>query len=283
MGTDIHMQVETVTYTEAGEPDGWAVVPGPIIDCWDCNGLGVYTAENKSHYKPEWLAENVGKPCRTCTDPIDKYAHYDSETDDYLPGPDERYVEPGKRRDEWYSDRNYTVFGVLANVRNGSGFAGVDTGDPLPIIAEPRGLPDDMSEQCAKWFVDHGGDHTDSHVTLEEVLAYDWKRSIIKRGVVRIDEYRTYVQQGRPEQWSGSIGGGSVRHVSQDEMNRFLINPPADAAGPNEWGPDKTVYVTQIQWTDTLERYAEGFLERMKMLALEVGEAPTRLVFNFDS
>lgn len=36
--------------------------------------------------------------------------------------------------------RDYFLFGVLANVRNGHGFAGVDTGDPVDPISEPRGV-----------------------------------------------------------------------------------------------------------------------------------------------
>lgn len=41
-------------------------------------------------------------------------------------------------------DRNYDSFAVLADVRNGSGFAGVKTGEGWDYIAEPRGLPDDF-------------------------------------------------------------------------------------------------------------------------------------------
>ena len=42
-------------------------------------------------------------------------------------------------------DRNYRAFAVLADVRNGYGFAGFSTGDAVIPISEPRGLPDDMS------------------------------------------------------------------------------------------------------------------------------------------
>ena len=44
-----------------------------------------------------------------------------------------------------YDGRNYNLFSILANVRNGYGFAGCDTGDGFVPIDKPRGLPDDVS------------------------------------------------------------------------------------------------------------------------------------------
>jgi hypothetical protein len=41
-------------------------------------------------------------------------------------------------------ERSYDTFAMLANVRNGRGFAGIKTSDGFPFIAEPRGLPDDF-------------------------------------------------------------------------------------------------------------------------------------------
>ena len=43
-----------------------------------------------------------------------------------------------------YIPRNYLLFSVLADVRNGTGFAGVITYKPVVPISEPRGLPDDL-------------------------------------------------------------------------------------------------------------------------------------------
>jgi hypothetical protein len=43
---------------------------------------------------------------------------------------------------EWYEGRNYTLFGCLAGVRNNN----------VPLIAEPRDLPDDMDPRTtAPW------------------------------------------------------------------------------------------------------------------------------------
>ena len=43
---------------------------------------------------------------------------------------------------EPYGNRNYKLFSFLADVRNGYGFAGVDTGNRIEPIADPRGNPE---------------------------------------------------------------------------------------------------------------------------------------------
>jgi hypothetical protein len=67
----------------------------------------------------------------------------------------------------WYSRRNYYLFAILADVRN--------EGRGIKPIDSPRGLPPDVTSgvmaECAGWGVDG---HSHSHVTIAEVLAYDW-------------------------------------------------------------------------------------------------------------
>lgn len=66
----------------------------------------------------------------------------------------EAAAEPGetdwyktRARVEWYRTRNYNAFAMLANVRNGRGFAGVLTGDGFVPIDDPRGWPSDLSAE----------------------------------------------------------------------------------------------------------------------------------------
>lgn len=73
--------------------------------------------------------------------------------------------------DEWYTDRNYALFGVLAGVRDRP---------PHGSIAEPRGLPDDMSKPVARWFgKDTGYFHSHSFVTLAELMTYPWSDPVL--------------------------------------------------------------------------------------------------------
>src|SRR5882724_8843475 len=68
--------------------------------------------------------------------------------------------------DEPFDWRDYGLFGFLADVRNYSA---------SPVIAEPRGLPDDldMDEETRREHAD-GWYHTESWLSLAELLAYDY-------------------------------------------------------------------------------------------------------------
>jgi hypothetical protein len=89
------------------------------------------------------------------------------------------------------SDRDYWAFGKLANVRNGEGFAGCDTGDLVTPISQPRGLPDDTSihdndsvdyeDPAYVWL----GDHSFSWVLLSELLAVDYNEKVNRRGMAK--------------------------------------------------------------------------------------------------
>lgn len=50
--------------------------------------------------------------------------------------------------------RSYDWFAILADVRNGFGFAGVSTGDGFDVVAQPKGLPDDLSSEGLIYFCD---------------------------------------------------------------------------------------------------------------------------------
>ena len=65
------------------------------------------------------------------------------------------------------SDRYYTLFAVLADVRNRDG--------SVTPIATPRGLPGDASrtvkDEADTW---DGDGHSHSYLTLRELVDYDW-------------------------------------------------------------------------------------------------------------
>ena len=68
--------------------------------------------------------------------------------------------------DEYYGDRNYYIFGILADVRNDGG---------VEPINYPKGIPDDASTgylyKCEQWDSDA---HSHSYFTLDELLNVDW-------------------------------------------------------------------------------------------------------------
>ncbi len=77
-------------------------------------------------------------------------------------------LEDGYRRHWPGSDRNYRLFTVLAGVRS-------YPTSPIAPIAQPRGLPYDVSEPVKKEAEAQRGDaHSHSHVSLWELFEYDW-------------------------------------------------------------------------------------------------------------
>lgn len=81
--------------------------------------------------------------------------------------PDMRYGESPMRIPQHLRpphDRDYDFFGWLANVRNGT------WGEPLPVAAEPRGLPEDccaiIRAESSEWGCDG---HSHSWLTLAEL------------------------------------------------------------------------------------------------------------------
>lgn len=130
-----------------------------------------------------------------------------------------------------YGSRNYALFAMLAGVRNGY---------DIRLVAEPRGLPADMSpELCrladeaaqeqmtsverdtqyerlratygAGWL----GDHSYSWLTLAELLGYDWEQTAQYDGVITLYALKAWRAAGTngPSSWCGSAGGGGIRYV----------------------------------------------------------------------
>lgn len=147
---------------------------------------------------------------------------------------------------QWFSDRNYDVFAILGNVRNGSGFAGVRTSSGFPYISDGRGLPDDLSNEVnarlALIEADNDsededlydlldkepegwwdlGEHSQSWVLLSEIDEYDWDGGVVKEGWVDPWNFELWRQDGKPQAWSGGVSGGSIEHISDTAMGDMI-------------------------------------------------------------
>ncbi len=94
---------------------------------------------------------------------------------------------------EWYPGRNYNEFAILANVRNGRGFAGIKTGEGFNPIADPKGLPKDVSDDVASDSRAYGSDgHSHSWLTLKELIATPeyWDQKTVFEGEAKEYAYR---------------------------------------------------------------------------------------------
>ena len=185
---------------------------------------------------------------------------------------------------KWDQDRHYLLFSWLADVRNGFGFAGVPTYDPIKPIAERRGLPDDFQMDDGMHYttleaIDPGrrewaeedkengrytawlGSHSHSWLTADEILAAERLGSVHKHGVVTIEQFKAWDGKSTPEAWCGGVSGPGVE----------VADSPASIT------PASTH--VQIEWNmpDKLDYFVDE-VRRLKELHGEV-----RLVFGFDS
>jgi hypothetical protein len=122
-----------------------------------------------------------------------------------------------------WDDRNYNVFAMLADVRNG-GFRGEP--QRLQPIAEPRGVPDDVSAAGEKFMNSYGVDgHSHTYYTLDELLAVPWADNRIDEwGVVSEPAYQRFVLVGeQPSMYSASIRGPGYRMFTPDGYDAWVV------------------------------------------------------------
>lgn len=185
---------------------------------------------------------------------------------------------------ELLGDRNYRLFGMLANVRNGYGFAGVDTGDAVVPIHDPRGAPADASPEVRRFIDGWGADgHTHSWATLGELLSYDLTRSVLERGTLSLRHFKQWESWGRergeaPREFSGAVSGRLVRHVSEAEA-RAMADDPEESSH---------VYV-RCEWHQFYWQLAGELTHKALPIMLadsvkrELSGEQSRLVFFFDN
>lgn len=152
--------------------------------------------------------------------------------------PDEYDEGSMYRCDPVYSGRNYDLFAILADVRNGSGFAGCKTGGGFTPISPPKGIPDDASDEYANETDRYGSDgHSHSYFTVAELLEYDWTQVAHKQGWVTAAEYYTWKNKlGRsgpgPDAYCGAVYGGDIEHLTTEELDKRIA---AKLTTPRLW------------------------------------------------
>jgi hypothetical protein len=122
---------------------------------------------------------------------------------------------PGMEGDGVLGWRHYGMFGFLANVRNYS---------HSPVIAEPRGLPDDVTEGI-KETGDWQDAHSHSWLTLAELLAYDYDQVFWDRRITRDGNGAALAGEGEGEHTTLRSFLGEWFFKSLDELS---------ALGPHE-------------------------------------------------
>lgn len=221
----------------------------------------------------------------------------------------------GHRIERHYHRRNYDVFAMLANVRNGYGFAGTLTGSGFKPLSDARGLPADLgSEQrfnltrSGYQFVPDGAPIYDASLdTDEEDATYDWKDP-----------------DNEKNEWAYNLGDHSWTWVGLDELadadywrnvttksgwvsaEQYAVyqregEPQAWSGGISggnikhvsndemrtliKYGRARDCY-TEVEWQQTYADAAEYFLSRIAEMVDHIGNpepGSVRLVMGFDS
>jgi hypothetical protein len=207
---------------------------------------------------------------------------------------------------DWDIDRDYDCFAILADVRNGYGFAGVSTGQGFePILSftdkdgeleHRRGWPSD----CSPELKNHEIDHSPSWLTLRELQAFDWTGQIARKtGVVTLPAYvqwRDAKTKRAPDRYSGGVMGPSVETILPDHADRLLAIGERTVDGWktdkwNDWEPPSGHPKTfvQVEWLESYDIAANEFYAKhipsLAKVAEREGVSPDdlRIVFYFDS
>lgn len=119
-----------------------------------------------------------------------------------------------------YSGRNYELFGILADVR----------GVGNPVISEPKGLPEDVSDVVKNESDRWGSDgHSHSYLTLRELVEYLEKNPKIKYdGFVNPEDAKKLDETGEtPNIWAGGVNHELKwvhREWEEDSTVKYLVD-----------------------------------------------------------
>ena len=185
-------------------------------------------------------------------------------------------------------NRDYDVFALLADVRNGVGFAGIEMSKGWTPLAEPRGLPTDTTysdkyddaslsddeRDALPWL----GDHSFSHATLAELETFFAQpQSSLHYGVLSLEEYKAWkwrndpIEKRRaPDGYCGGVSGLGLKTVQEAQ------HVPGDGATHIRVSWQETIYDSAHAWIDSV-------LPWLTALAIDCGPENVRLVFGFDS
>lgn len=165
--------------------------------------------------------------------------------------------------------RNYRVFAVLADVRNGLGFNPIDY---------PRGLPDDVTEEVKEESDSYGEDgHSHSYLTLREIKEFDWDGQFVDRtDFIPMSEYMQFKANGKLSKCDWGFFSGCT-FLSNEQMDNLIAQ-----------GNVSDQFYTSVQWKqsyrDAVSPFCENDIPILEILLGKDGdEDDLRIVFFFDN
>jgi len=216
----------------------------------------------------------------------DKWIEENEGTDEE---PDVRLTVPYDNR--VYSGRCYDLFSILADVRNGYGFAGIKTGAGFNPICPPKGLPDDVSPEVKQWSDHWDSDgHSHSWHTVADLLAYDWTQTTTKTGSVDLSNFENWDRWRRekdeaPMEYCGSVSGLLVKYLEIDQMQELAKQLRELSRLEQQSFVKKHEHTyCEVQWTTAYHKSCPHFWSEAMPRLLRFGKPEdVRIVFWFDN
>lgn len=196
------------------------------------------------------------------------------------------------------SGRNYDKFAILADVRNGFGFAGVKTGRGFKPMSSNRGFPLDSDKEYVERYFDWT--HSQTWINLSDVKEYDWDQMTIKTGVISLEEYKKIKNPlskhntKTPESWSGGINGGNNITISMDEAEKVISGELTELTRYEDFFKEEEPVTKQIsewkinvqyewyvKYTEWFDNFIQNWVEPIKKLGEKYEDV--RVVMSFDS
>lgn len=167
---------------------------------------------------------------------------------------------------DYFTDRNYTLFSILADVRNDGLITPIDT---------PRGTPSDISVEAYRKL---SLEHSQTWLSLQDLLDYDIFEPFYYEGVLSAAEYEKLKAGEFPVAWSGGIWGQGIITVSDAAYDALK------ATGTFETGKK---YHVKTRWPGYLPAACPALLQITDYMLALVPKGGTnedvRMVMDFDS
>lgn len=188
---------------------------------------------------------------------------------------------------EYYIGRHYLLFAVIAGVRNGYGFAGSYRHEPLIPIAQRRGLPDGVRDECDRPNVPDDsdtteycelGDHSFTWLLGSEILNwFKLERNITMKGILNKKEYYEWDKNDRciPESYSFGVLGDLVKIYDETIDGNLPYKAVSHLAQY-----DGITHV-RVSWQESINESLSHFRDMIQKVVDEHGEI--RMVMGFDS
>jgi hypothetical protein len=171
---------------------------------------------------------------------------------------------------DWYSQRNYYAFAILANVRH----------DHFNPISLPKGLPNDLSEDLKT--KDCLGEHSFSWLTVKEMIDFDWNQTVENTGIINWETFVERMEKGitsEPESYCANVIGNNIKIISEsDALGKYKSIKEHDL----QLLPFD--YRVKIKWKQTYADAAGAFMDVLEYLKkIDKNPENVRIVFGFDS